>query len=107
MVRKMVAALREVDEGRLTADRLEAALHGRVRLTLPLAEPERLVLWDVEYPFPWQYRWAGPNRHQGRWLTSERENLWVRHALLEAFSSAGQPGTDPGHPSSESVRDER
>ena len=64
MVRKIVGALREIDAGRLTVDRLASALSGEVRLTLPMAEPEPLVLWDVTYPLPWQYRWEGPNRHQ-------------------------------------------
>jgi len=107
MVRKIVAALREVEVGRLPIDRLEAALHGRTRLTLPLAEPERLVLWDVEYPIPWQYRWTGPNRHQGRWEASAREDLWVRQELLGAFRSGALPKMDPAAPFRESIRDER
>lgn len=107
MVRKIVAALREVEEGRLSVARLEAALHGRTRLTLPMAEPERLVLWEVEYPLPWQHHWAGPNRHQARWETLARENLWVRQELLETFRSVAPLTTSPETRFRETIRDER
>lgn len=49
MVRKIVGALRAVAGGALARERLAEAIAGRVRLTLPLAEPERLILWAVEY----------------------------------------------------------
>lgn len=88
MVRKIVAALREVDGGRLTTTRLSAALSGRARLTLPMAEPERLLLWDVEYPFPWELHWSGPNRHQSRWWSSLRGSLRARASLLEVIARA-------------------
>jgi len=52
-VRKMVAALREVDRKALTLERLAEAIEGRRRLALPLAEPEGLVLWEVAYDPPW------------------------------------------------------
>ena len=42
MVRKIVAALREVEAGRVSVDRLDAALQGWTRLTLPMAESEPL-----------------------------------------------------------------
>ncbi|MFI5413815.1 MAG: hypothetical protein ACHQ0I_04445 [Candidatus Lutacidiplasmatales archaeon] len=90
MVRKIVAAFREIDAGRLSLDRLETALRGGARLTLPLVEPEPLVLWDVEYPFPWQYRWRGPSRHRLAWEKSAWANLWVRRELLAAFSQGTQ-----------------
>ena len=85
MVRKIIASLREHDAGRLTLDRLEAALRGEVRLTLPMAEPEGLVLWEVEYPFPWTLRWNGPNRHQQEWVRSRSDSLWVQARVLEAL----------------------
>ena len=87
MVRKIVATFREVDAGRVSIDRLEEALQGRARLTLPIAEPEPLLLWDVEYPLPWENTWAGPNRHQLAWEKAVRENLSARQAFLEAFST--------------------
>jgi tRNA U38,U39,U40 pseudouridine synthase TruA len=89
MVRKIVAALREVDSGRVTTERLDAALRGRVRLTLPMAEPEPLVLWEVEYGLPWEHRWAGPNRHQLAWERSTRATLWSKGEVLSAFSMGG------------------
>jgi tRNA pseudouridine38-40 synthase len=67
MVRKIVAALRKVDAGTLPMDRLGAALRGELRLTLPMAEPEGLVLWEVQYPVKWTHRWSGPNRAQARY----------------------------------------
>jgi tRNA pseudouridine38-40 synthase len=93
MVRKIVGALRAVDRGQLTTARLEAALGGRERLTLPLAEPERLLLWEVELPIPWTFCWNGPNRHQTRWWVSAREALAVRSHLVEAISRG--LGPDP------------
>ncbi len=84
MVRKMVAALRQVDEGALSIEQLRAAAQGRVRLTLPLAEPEPLVLWDVAFPIRWEFAWRGPNRHQTRHWAGERTALWARRRVLDA-----------------------
>jgi tRNA pseudouridine(38-40) synthase len=91
MVRKIVAALREVDAGRLSVEQLESALHGQTRLMLPLAEPERLVLWDVEYSVPWEFHWNGPNRHQLQWERSAKDDFWVRQAMLELFAAGSEP----------------
>ncbi len=87
MVRKVVAAFREVDVGRISIDRLEEALHGRTRLTLPTAEPEPLLLWDVEYPIPWEHVWTGPNRHQLAWEKAVRYTLSARRAFLDALAT--------------------
>ena len=86
MVRKIVGALREVDAGRLTPSRLAGALSGRERLTLPLAEPERLLLWDVDLGLAWEHRWTGPNRHQARYWEEGREALSVRDRVLASLS---------------------
>ncbi len=86
MVRKIVAALREHDADRISRERLAAAIQGRARLALPLAEPEPLVLWDVEYPLRWEYRWAGPNRAQAQWFSSARASATSRTRVLEALS---------------------
>jgi tRNA pseudouridine38-40 synthase len=91
MVRKIVAALREVDAGRVSVEQLDAALRGRARLTLPMAEPEPLVLWDVEYDLPWECFWQGPNRHQLAWQRSSRESLWTRREILDVFTSRSGP----------------
>lgn len=81
-VRKIVAALREVEAGRLTLTRLRSTLAGDVRLTLPTVPPEPLVLWDVEYSEPWTHFWGGPNRRQRAYLASERERWWSRSQWL-------------------------
>ncbi len=91
MVRKIVAALREVDAGRLASARLAAALAGRERLTLPLAEPEPLVLWNVEYGLPWEHRWTGPNRRQARRARELRTALLARAEMLGALAEAAGP----------------
>jgi tRNA pseudouridine38-40 synthase len=98
MVRKIVAALREVDQGRLSSARLSAALAGRTRLTLPMADPEGLLLWEVEYPFAWQLQWTGPNRHQTHWWGSQHESLQVRARLLDALEQGLRTGTSGPRP---------
>ncbi|MFZ1023674.1 MAG: hypothetical protein WAN87_06025 [Thermoplasmata archaeon] len=85
MVRKIVAALREVDAGRLSLRQLTAAIRGETRLTLPLADPEPLVLWEVRYPFPWTHVWTGPSRHQTRYFEHERRGLWSRAHVLASI----------------------
>jgi tRNA pseudouridine38-40 synthase len=85
MVRKIVSALREVDEGRLSLARLKAAIDGRVRLSLPLAEPEPLVLWDVEYHLPWTVTWGGPNARQTRYADERRRSLTSRGLVLDSL----------------------
>ena len=89
MVRKIVGALREVGAGRLTPARLRAAIDGRVRLTLPLAEPEPLVLWEVDLGIPWTTLWAGPTRSQQARQIDERNSWWVRGHLLNALPPYG------------------
>jgi tRNA pseudouridine38-40 synthase len=89
MVRKMVAAIREVDAGRISIDRLGSAVEGRSRLMLPLAEAEPLLLWQVEYPFPWAFEWTGPNRHQVRHGIAQRDALWARQQVLEELDGRG------------------
>jgi tRNA pseudouridine(38-40) synthase len=94
MVRKIVAALREADAGRLSPEQLADALAGRTRLTLPMAEPEPLVLWDVEYPLRWQFTWTGPTRHQSiRWARNYaalRARRRVLDAILPGRAAAGR-----------------
>jgi tRNA pseudouridine38-40 synthase len=99
MVRKIVAALREVDAGRLSPERLADALAGRIRLTLPMAEPEPLVLWDVEYPLRWQFSWTGPSRRDSVRWDRNYAALRARRRVLDAIlptsgrrrASAAQP----------------
>jgi tRNA pseudouridine38-40 synthase len=95
-VRKIVGALREVEAGRLSLTRLEAALQGRLRLTLPMAEPQGLVLWEVELPVVWETRWAGPNRLQQAFGRALAVDIFRRGALLEtvqALTDVDRPDT--------------
>ncbi len=87
MVRKMVGAMREHHRGHLPLGRLKQAVDGELRLTLPLAEPEPLVLWDVEFPLAWTVRWNGPNRHQLALGERERSRAWARSRVLESLGS--------------------
>ena len=84
-VRRVVAALREVDAGRLAPARLKSALAGQIRLTLPTVAPEPLVLWDVEYAEPWTHHWSGPNRRQREYLVDERARWWSRSQWLGEY----------------------
>jgi len=86
MVRKIVGALRELDGGRLSLARIEKAVRGELRLTLPLAEPEGLVLWNVEYPVRWSVAWTGPNRHQATYCDHVVRSLETRKAVLRAIA---------------------
>jgi tRNA pseudouridine38-40 synthase len=88
MVRKIVATLREVDAGRLAVPRLRSALEGKVRLTLPMAEPEPLVLWEVEYARPWTVFWQGPNRPQVSADLLRKADQWVRARVLESLETS-------------------
>ena len=87
MVRKLVGTLREVDQGRLALSQVRDAIDGKLRLTLPMAEPEGLVLWDVEYPIPWEVHWRGPNRHQAAFVRACGEGLFRRRAVLESLAT--------------------
>jgi tRNA pseudouridine38-40 synthase len=91
MVRKIVGALREVDRERLSLARLSSVLAGHERLTLPMAEPEPLVLWDVELPVRWEYHWTGPNRHQVRWWQASLAAARTRQRVLEAMETVRSP----------------
>jgi len=87
----MVAAVREVDAGRITIEQLRSAVEGHARLSLPLAEPEPLVLWEVTYPLAWEFEWTGPNRHQVRHLAQERDALWARQQVLQLLPAPDSP----------------
>ena len=91
MVRKMVGACREVAEGTLPLPRLQRALDGRERLTLPIAEPEALVLWEIRYAEPWVEWWAGPNRHQSVALAATRSSARARAAVRASLNEGIAP----------------
>jgi tRNA pseudouridine38-40 synthase len=101
MVRKIVAALRKVDDGSLSLSRLDEALRGESRLTLPLAEPEGLVLWDVQYSGRWSRQWGGPNRNQTRYFAEVARRARIREAVGREL--LGRPQTTPSHRGSKCV----
>ena len=101
MVRKIVAALREVDRGRLSPARLAAAIAGRERLTLPLAEPGPLVLWEVQYGISWQFVWNGPTRHQARARAAAEQAFVARGEVLRALAKAEGRSSDVGSSAAE------
>lgn len=73
MVRKMVAAIASVEEGTLSVPDLDAAIRGDRRLTLPLADPRGLILWEVRYPFSWEVEIDQFRVHRRqRWATTRR-----------------------------------
>jgi tRNA pseudouridine38-40 synthase len=93
MVRKIIAALRKVDDGTLEIPQLVGALRGDHRLTLPLAEPEGLVLWEVTYPVKWSREWGGPNRGQSRYLADMMRRAHLREVLARELPPRPRQGT--------------
>jgi tRNA pseudouridine38-40 synthase len=83
MVRKLVAAVRQVAAGELDRATFRSALAGGPRLAVPLAEPEPLVLWDVSYGVPWTVHVRAFADRQRAYFRSERRAADVRHRLLE------------------------
>ncbi|HEV8049479.1 MAG TPA: hypothetical protein VGP88_02680 [Thermoplasmata archaeon] len=83
MVRKLVAATRDVVRGDLPVDAFRAALAGERRLTVPLAEPAPLLLWEVDYGRPWTVV-VDPFRVRKRsYFVGERRSARERAALLD------------------------
>jgi tRNA pseudouridine(38-40) synthase len=85
MVRKLVASVRAVAAGTLPAESFRAALAGERRLTIGLAEPEPLVLWEVEYDRPWTTTTARWTSKQVEYFHAERRNARLRDALLSTI----------------------
>jgi len=89
MVRKIVSALREHAAGRLPLSDLEAGIRGTSLLSLPLAEPQGLVLWEVEYPIDWMVRWQGPSRRQRAYLGRTATDRWLGERVATAWTDGG------------------
>ncbi len=85
MVRKIVAGICEVDSGRRSAAELERAARGERRITLALAPPDALVLWEVEYDRPWTHVTARRTRHQQAYLEAIDRQSRLLPALLRAL----------------------
>jgi tRNA pseudouridine38-40 synthase len=86
MVRKIIAALRAFDRGERSRADLTAAISGERRVSLPLAEADRLVLWEVEYAEPWEFEGEGGLRHQRRAWRAATEGAAARRAVLGALA---------------------
>lgn len=85
-VRKMVAALELLQEGRLTEEGISRALQGERRIDLPLAAADRLVLMEVVYPF--RFTPLHPGRAaQRRFLEEARRGARAKATLLGWFQS--------------------
>ncbi|MHB1435691.1 MAG: pseudouridine synthase family protein [Thermoplasmata archaeon] len=92
MVRKIVTGIGEVDSGRRSASDLQRAARGEHRLTLALAPPEPLVLWEVEYDRPWTHFATRRTRHQEAHLRAIEREAHLLPALLRAIGPvAGDP----------------
>jgi len=99
MVRKIVAALRGYDSGRFALGTLRAATEGHRRCAVPMAEPERLVLWEVDYPGAWEVEAVGLAGHQRRAARRAQEATSARRAVVSglwASAPGGLPATPVG-----------
>ncbi len=83
MVRKIVSAIRAVEAGRLGLRDLDAAVRGERRLTLPLAEPERLVLMETSVAIEWEHVLPAATPHQARDVALELRRMAARRAILD------------------------
>jgi tRNA pseudouridine38-40 synthase len=88
MVRKLVSALRAMEEGALSLTELRAAVAGRARLALPLAEPERLVLWETRTTVPWTIERTSRSPRQERHALAEIRAAGARARILASVWDA-------------------
>ncbi|MGI0068368.1 MAG: hypothetical protein ACREB9_08195, partial [Thermoplasmata archaeon] len=85
MIRKIVAGMTECAEGRLPLETLLEAVSGRRPLTLPLAAPDPLILWEVRYPGRWTYRTSWRSRDQQSHLADGRRRAATRLRISDAL----------------------
>lgn len=95
MVRKLIGALRALQDGEITEGQLAAARRGGRRLAVPLAEPEGLILWEVHYPTPWEVESPGWNRPQRRYWESVRLAAIRRQEIVTRLAGARTPTPYP------------
>ena len=91
MVRKIVGAMTELAAGRVRPSALEEALRGRRRLTVPLAAPEPLILWEVDFGEEWPFATGRPSRAQSAYLDLERRRALAHTRVLEGIGRSGLP----------------
>lgn len=95
MVRKIVGALVEAGQGRLDPVRLHDALLGQIRLTLPMAPPEPLLLWEVEHGIPWTYSSPLWRRRQIEYFELERQRAQARAEVLRLLPAGSVADNGP------------
>jgi tRNA pseudouridine38-40 synthase len=102
MVRKIISALRAVEAGSLPVPALREAIRGDRRLSLPLAEPDRLVLWETIYSIPWAVERSTLTPYQERHRRAAirraqvRAEIWSRvGGIREAHLPAGNGPPGP------------
>ncbi|MFZ0700163.1 MAG: methyltransferase domain-containing protein [Thermoplasmata archaeon] len=102
MVRKIVGGLLAWESGALSSEKLRAAARGKERLSLPLAPPDALVLWEVGHLGPWELRFERVRRHQRRYRIESARRADARVHVLDALTTAeteqsgeADLGTDP------------
>lgn len=94
-VRKTVSALRGLAAGRLTRKEVQEALRGERRLSLPLAEPDPLLLVEVDVGVPFQPL-ARPGVLPLRFWEEGARSARLRSTLLGEFKERVLPGrSDP------------
>ncbi|HTT26719.1 MAG TPA: hypothetical protein VMH90_07160 [Thermoplasmata archaeon] len=96
MVRKIVGALRAHAAGTLPLPEIQAALQGELRLSLPMAEPESLVLWEVQHGIRWTVPYTGRPRARMRRCTAEVRAARARVRVLEALGAEGEERSRAG-----------
>lgn len=90
MVRYMASALRMVGSGEAGGDLIASRLHGDASARLSPAPPEGLVLWDVEYGFP--FLPLEPGEKSLSLIRDEYSSARVRTRVIANFLA------DAGHP---------
>jgi tRNA pseudouridine38-40 synthase len=95
MVRKIITALRRFEAGTLPREAIASALRGERRLALPMAEPDHLVLWEVELGVPWTV-WSTPSRRkQLEHFRSEISSASARAEILATLAPWAGPLPGP------------
>lgn len=84
-VRKIVAAMEQVHDGKLTGERVMAALEGRSTLTPPMSPPGGLVLMDVSYDFPFKRIVPRVPKRTSQFLDASILEAGLRATLLGWF----------------------
>lgn len=84
-VRRLVTAFKMIGKGDLTIEEAERYLDPEVKEKMPPAGAEGLVLWDVRYPFDFEYEDYTLRRFQKeifrRWREQERRALIMKEML--------------------------